>query len=155
MRHDFALTIPTADEIGAVAKTIAAVGGLLGGIWAILSRIAKRRREVKVRRELEAKAIRYLLDAMRHSLNALTPDERRASPIDADELVRQKALIDEVRDMIWVADGHSSEREAQRQAEDILRVITRTQAIERKALHLRAKREAIASGGAAMFKDDE
>jgi hypothetical protein len=151
----FALTIPTADEISNVAKTLAAVGGLVGGIWAILSRWARRRLETKAKRELEARAIRYLLDAVRHSLNALTPLERRSSLIDADELVRQKTLIDEVRDMIWIADGHSSEREAQRQAEDIIRVITRTQAIERKELHLRAKREAIASGETAMFKDTE
>lgn len=151
-----ALTIPTADQIGDTAKTLAAVGGLLGGAWAVLSRWMRRRREAKAKRELEGKAVRYLLDAVRHSLNALTPADRRSSIIDIDELARQKALIDEVRDMLWVADGHVSEREAQRQAEDIVRVLTRTQAIQqvkhRRELAAEANREAKAAGEPPMFK---
>lgn len=147
----FTLTIPTADEISSIAKMLAAIGGLAGGAWTVLSRIIKRRRELQRRRELEAKAVRYLLDAVRHCLQAIVPSR---SQVNTNELARQKVLIDEVRDMLWVADGHPSSREIENATEEIVKVLTRTQAIERKQLERHAKREAIAAGEVPMFDDE-
>lgn len=131
MRQSLAVSIPTADQVGDAAKTLAAIGGIVGGAWALVARWLRRRREAKAKHELEAKAIRYLLDAVRHSLNVFaTGDDRRF--VDLDELARQKVLIDQVRDLLWIADGHQSERDAQRLGEDIVRVLTRTQAIKAK-----------------------
>lgn len=135
MRADgMATTWPTA-ELESTAKALAAIAGLLAGAWALLARWARRRRAARERRDLEGKAIRYLLDAMRHSLHVWTPaghDDARL--IDVDELLRQKLLIDAIRDQLWIADGNESARVTEQVAADIVKVITRTQAI-------RAKRE--------------
>jgi hypothetical protein len=101
----------------------------------------RKRREV---RTLEAKAVRYILDAMRHSLFALTANERHLYSLD--ELQRQKLLIDQLRDDLWIADGHSLERANQERMAEIVSVITRTQAIA-------AKQEAYRAGQPPMFKD--
>lgn len=131
MRQGLAISIPTPEQVGDGAKTLAAIGGIVGGAWALVTRWRRRCREAEERRALEAKAVRYLLDAVRHSLNVLSPtDERRL--IDVDELARQKVLIDQIRDLLWIADGHKSDRDAQRQTEEIVRVLTRTQAIRQK-----------------------
>jgi hypothetical protein len=130
----------TADQIGDWAKTVAAVGGIVGGAWALATRWLKRHRAARQRRALEGKAVRYLLDAMRHSLHVLQPGERRL--VDMDELARQKVLIDGVRDELWVADGHASERENERNVAEIVRVLTRTQAIQAKG-----KQDMFADGG--------
>lgn len=131
MRQSLAITIPTPDEVGDAAKTVAAVGGVVGGAWALVTRWRRRCREAEERRALEGKAVRYMLDAMRHTLHVVTPTEERRF-IDLDELARQKVLIDQVRDQLWIADGHHSEREAQRQTEELVRVLTRTQRIRVK-----------------------
>lgn len=133
MRQGLAVSIPipSPEQVGDAAKTVAAVGGVVGGAWALVARWRRRCREAQERRALEGKAVRYLLDAVRHSLNVLTPgDERRL--IDVDEIARQKVLIDQIRDLLWIADGHKSERESQRQTEEIVRVLTRTQRIQAK-----------------------
>ena len=103
----------------------------MGGAWALVSRWRRRCREADERRALEGKAVRYMLDAMRHTLHVVTPTEERRF-IDLDEMARQKVLIDQIRDQLWIADGHTSEREAQRQTEEIVRVLTRTQRIQAK-----------------------
>jgi hypothetical protein len=125
-----AISWPSSQEVEDGAKTVAAVGGVLGGAWALVTRWRRRCAEARTKREIEAKATRYLLDAMRHTLNLLAPGEARF--VDLEELARQKVLIDQVRDLLWVADGHRSEREAQRQTEEIVKVLTRTQAIRAK-----------------------
>lgn len=131
MNQSVAVQLPSAEDVGAWAKTLAAVGGVVGALWALGAKVARRHRLERERKTLEGKAVRYLLDAMRHTLHVVTPTEERRF-IDLDELARQKVMIDEVRDLLWVMDGHKSEREAQRQAEEIVRVITRTQRIKAK-----------------------
>lgn len=125
------MTMPTADEVGTLAKSLAAVAGVVGGVWALVAKVRRRRQRDRERREAESRAIRYLLDATRHALNVLAPaDERRF--IDVDELVRQKLLIDQIRDALWQFDGHESERATEQAAENIVRVLTRTQRIQVK-----------------------
>lgn len=120
----------TAEELANYAKTVAAIGGILAALWAILSRWVRRRRKANEMRRLEARATRYLLDAVRHTLAAVKGD--RSYVIGPKELDRQKVLIDAIRDELWVADGHTSEREAQRQLQGVVEVLTRTQAIHLK-----------------------
>lgn len=122
------ITLPSPQQIEDGAKSLLAVGALVGAVLAICRRWSTRRRAERERRELEAKAIRYLLDATRHALGVIVPHEGRRM-IDDAELIRQKILIDQVRDRIWQADGHTS---AERQAEEIVNVLTRTQAIKVK-----------------------
>lgn len=126
-----AVSVPSQEEVGEWAKTLAAIGGVLGAIWAVLSKGWRAWRKRAQMQRLESKAIRYLLDAQRHTLYFVTPT-RESRRVSVDELARQKALVDEVRDELWMADGHESERERQRMAEDVAAVITRTQAIRRK-----------------------
>lgn len=120
----------TPEQVGDWAKTIAAIGGIVGGVWALVTKAVRRRRAAQQRAALEAKATRYLLDAMRHALHVMQPGPSRF--LDVDELQRQKVLIDGVRDELWIADGHASEREQERAAAEIVRVLTRTQAIQAK-----------------------
>lgn len=126
-----ALSIPSPEEVGAWAKTLAAVGGVAGGAWALGVRVARRRRLDRERKAQEARAIRYLLDAVRHALNVIVPSEDRRF-VDVDELVRQKLLIDQVRDALWRYDGHESERATEQATERIVEVLTRTQRIKAK-----------------------
>lgn len=121
----------TTDQLADLAKTVAAVGGVVGAVWALISRWLKRRRKAREKAEMEARATRYLLDAVRHALGALSPHDR-PYVLDPKELERQKILIDGIRDDLWVADGHRSEREAQRELKGVMDVITRTQAIRVK-----------------------
>lgn len=136
------MTGPTADQwwdFGSKAALLLALpfAGAVVKAW----RSWRRRRQI---RALERKAVRYLLDAMRHSLFLLSANDNRL--VSMDELVRQKLLIDQLRDDMWVADGHASEREQQAAVAEIMNVITRTQAI-------RARKEAISAGQPPMFKD--
>jgi len=136
---------------------VAAIGGLLAGAGALLARWVKRRRLAAQRRALEAKAVRYLLDAQRQTLNVLIPGASRSRLIDLGELNRQKLLIDDVREELWIADGHESSREAERVAQDVLKVLTRTQAIEAaRAQKIRAAIQKQAGGeGQDMFRQGE
>jgi hypothetical protein len=131
MRQGLAASLPDWESLEHVAKTIAAIGGIVGGAWAVCVRVLRRRRAERERHELEQKAIRYLLDAMRHTLHVMTPDER-GRLIDVGELERQKVLVDQVRDQLWIADGHQSERDAEAAAAALEKWLTRTQAIEAK-----------------------
>lgn len=131
MNQSVAVQLPSAEDVGAWAKTMAAVGGVVGGLWALGVRIAKRRRLERERKAQEARAIRYLLDAVRHALNVIVPSEDRRF-VDVDELVRQKLLIDQVRDALWRYDGHESERATEQATERIVEVLTRTQRIKAK-----------------------
>lgn len=125
-----AVAMPDPQTVGDWAKTLAAVGGIVGGLWALATRWHRRRQERQRQRDLEAKSVRYLLDAIRHALYVIAPGPDRF--LELDEIERQKALIDQVRDELWIADGHASQRETQRQAEGILKILTRTQRIEAK-----------------------
>ena len=109
------------------------------GAWAWIRAQRKLRAAEAVKRRLEAKAVRYLLDAARHLLYHVQPHSGRV--VLLEELATQKALIDQVRDELWAADGHPSERFAERQTEAIMRVLTRTQRIE--AAEARRIREVI------------
>lgn len=82
---------------------ILAVGGTVGGAAVSTWRWWRRRREV---RRVESKDLRYVTDAVRHILDAMTPspDGRMVS---IDELMRQHALICEVRRELWAADGNA------------------------------------------------
>lgn len=136
-----------------LVKTLAAGVGILSApLWLLLSRWVKARRQKKLVRSLEGKAIRYVLDADRQVVHALLLllDSSRTAFIDLSEIQRQKVLIDQVRDELWIADGHDGEREAQRRAEEILQVLTRTQAI--RAKH-EAQEEARKAGEPPMFKE--
>jgi hypothetical protein len=117
--------LPTSKEVEDGAKSVLAIGALVGATWALCRRWYTRRRTAREVRELESRALRYLLDAQRHTLNVIVPHEDRRL-IDVDELHRQKLLIDQVRDRLWKADGHSQT------LQDIVQVITRTQAIQAK-----------------------
>lgn len=136
--RSLAVSVPTPDQVGDWAKTFAAIAGLLGGLWAIFRRVSARRRERKQLRELEGRAIRYLLDAQRHTLRFVTPTTE-SRLVDIDQMSRQKALIDQVREELWRADGHSEEYEREQIAEDVGRWLTRTQAIKLKNTEAEAK----------------
>ena len=81
---------------------------------------------------LEGKAIRYMLDAQRHALHLLVPVSEPDQLIDRDEMIRQKVLIDDMRDQLWIADGHESQHATEQAAADIMKFMTRTQAIQAK-----------------------
>jgi hypothetical protein len=132
MRQGFATTWSTM-EIESGAKALGAIVALFAGAWALLARCWRRRRAVRAMRALESKAIRYLLDAMHHNLHALAPTcPGDARHIDIDELVRQKHLIADVRDELWVSDGNTSARTVRMVEAEIVKVLTRTQAIAAK-----------------------
>lgn len=117
--------MPTPQEVEDSAKSLLAVGAIVGGAWAVARRWLRRRKAADEMRELESRAIRYLLDAQRHALNVIVPHEDRRL-INLDELMRQKLLIDQIRDRLWAADGHD------KTVQDIVNVLTRTQAIKAK-----------------------
>ncbi len=125
------MTPPTAAEIEGWAKTIAALGGIFVALWALVSKVRRRLRDRQRLRSLESKAIRYLLDAQRQTLHFVTPT-KESRAVDIEAMLRHKALIDEVRDELWIADGYESERERLQLAEDVGRWLTRTQAIHLK-----------------------
>lgn len=137
------MTAPTSEQWWDFASkaTLVLAIPLAGGAVKAYRRWRKRR-EI---RALEAKATRYMLDAMRHSLFALTATDGRHL-VSLDELIRQKLLIDQLRDDLWIADGHESERVNEARMAEIVSVITRTQAIA-------AKKEAIRAGQPPMFKE--
>ena len=117
------------------ALFLAAAGGVLAWLRKARVRRAKEREEQR----LQGKAIRYLLDAKRIDLAAII----RHVSLDAgmlEMLVRHKALIDGVRDELWVHDGHESVRIAEQAAENVVKVLTRTQAIDLKKKRVRDNR---------------
>lgn len=126
-----ALALPTYEQLGDWAKTLAAIGGLVAGLWAACRRLWRVWQARRRLRALERKAIRYLLDAQRHTLYAVIPTPDRVVVIE--KLKNSKDLIDQVRDDLWVADGHESALDEERRVENIVRVITRTQRIQLKA----------------------
>jgi hypothetical protein len=121
----------TARQWGGPAALLALAGWL--GRQAISWR--KRANDLAKIRGLESKSVRYLLDAQRHALRMLTPGDG-STLVDLDEIIRQKALIDDVREELWVADGHKSQRETDAAVAEILKVMTRTQAIQAKDLEM-------------------
>ncbi|MEY4933095.1 MAG: hypothetical protein RLZZ403_1415 [Pseudomonadota bacterium] len=98
---------------------------------------------------LEGKAIRYLLDAQRHALHMLVRASEDDRLIDLDEMTRQKVLIDDMRDQIWIADGHEGQHATEQAAADIMKFLTRTQAIQAKF----PAPDAAATNETPMFKD--
>jgi len=101
--------------------------GVLGFVWGVVS--LRRRLSAKEREEqrLQGKAIRYLVDNVRHMLQAHLSGQIHDAAL-YDELLRQKVLMDGVRDELWTHDGHASARETER----VVKVLTRTQRIRVK-----------------------
>lgn len=122
-------------DAGEWAKTLAAVGGLLGGIWAVCVKVRgwlRRRQEL---REEERRAIRYLVDAQHHVLRLLNH-----GVLPEDEIVRQETLIREIRKRLAKLDGHEELLAAADQTEAI-RVMTRTQKIETRKAQIRGQHQ--------------
>jgi len=109
------------------------VGGILavgGALVAGVVRISRWRRRRAERRRLEGKAVRYTLDAVRHALHVLHPGaDARDRFVDLSELARQLALVSDVREELWIADGNASRRDSERLESEIVKVLTRTQRI--------------------------
>jgi hypothetical protein len=127
----------------------AILSGAALGLWAWLGRARQRWRKAAELRRLEAKAVRYMLDRDRHVLHALLTilnADGETRLIDVDELIQQKRLLDDVREELWIADGHESMRGTQRVAEEVIKAISRTQRIQAKTERLRAP-------APEMFKD--
>jgi len=117
-------------EVEGWAKVAGGVLAVLGIVSAAVLRTWRWwTRRSRIRR-FESKAVRYLLDAERHMLHMMVPGPSRY--IETEELQRQKILIDQIRDELWVLDGHGGERDEQRRVENIVKVLTRTQAIQAK-----------------------
>lgn len=125
---------PAAD-LGEWAKTLAAVVGVVGGLWALAVKV---RGWFRARRELrneERRAIRYLVDAQHHVLRLLNH-----GILPEDEIVRQETLIREIRRNLARLDGHEELLAATDQT-DAIRVMTRTQRIEARKVELRRKHD--------------
>jgi hypothetical protein len=135
-----AVSWPEPKDVGEVAKTTAAVAGILGGILALARRVWRRRKAEREVRALEAKALRYTLDAVRHALDVMTPSSD-GRMTNLTELQRQLVLVNQVRRDLWAADGNELPEDAP--AEVMRNFLTRTQAIQR----LREKQD--------MFKDGD
>jgi len=136
-RHGLALTVADYESIERWAKALATVGGLVGGAYAVLVRVFRRWRIRRDRRRLEAKAVRYLLDAQHHVLRLLNNGS-----LPPDEIKRQAILIKDLRRDMAEVDGHQEFLLAADNAEsrsEIIRILTRTQAIEARKVELRAK----------------
>lgn len=124
-----AVSLPSPDDAEHTVGALAALAGLLGTAWALLVRWLRRRRQREDVTEIKERSLRYLLDAQRHTLYALIPFAQERY-FNVEELHRQKVLIDQVRDQLWLADGHADERDEQRRTAEIVQVLTRTQAIQ-------------------------
>lgn len=124
-----AITIPTPDQVEDHAKAIGALLAVAAAAWALATRWHRGHQVARQKRALESKAIRYTLDAVRHVLHVLQPGGARDRLININELVRQLALVSDVREELWIADGNASRREAERLESEIAKVLTRTQAI--------------------------
>jgi hypothetical protein len=129
MRQDAVAMSPVEAEGWAkIGGTVLAVAGAFAAGALKVARWWRRARE---KRRLESKAIRYLLDATRHGLHVLQPGRPdRDRFVDLSELARQLALVSDVREELWVADGNASRREGERLEREIVKVLTRTQAIQ-------------------------
>lgn len=122
--------------------------GLLGGAVALAQRWGK----LRSMRKLECRAVRYQLDAVRHVLWVMSGHES-----DPEETSRQLALVSEVRDEIYVADGHKLERASEPDLVEIKKWMRRTQALEARKVReavARADEEARSAGQAPMFKNE-
>lgn len=107
---------------------------LLGGGTALVAAagwLLKRVRRWWTTRRAEAKALRNLLDAQRHVLLSIVPEEHGGGLMNLDELIRQKALIDDAREAVWIADGNESNRQTEATVAEVVKVLSRTQAIRR------------------------
>lgn len=127
MRPAAALSLSPADLEGwaKLVGPVLAVGGVVGGAAVKVWRWWTRGRKI---RRLEAKVLRYQLDALRHMLDVMTPspDGRMVS---LEELIRQHSLICDVRRELWKADGNELPEEEP--AAVVRAWLTRTAAIER------------------------
>lgn len=130
-------------DVESFAKALLALVALAGAIWPFFKRWLRYRKHQREMRALESKVLRYLVDAIRHVLDAITPSaDGRITTLT--ELTRQLILIDGVRRELWQADGH----QADVLAEEVRNVLTRTQAI--KILKQRST-----LGDEDMFKSDD
>lgn len=132
---------PDIGDIESSAKSILEVSALIGGTWALVTRWLRRRKARREKKALEEKTLRYLVDAMHHVLDVMTPNAD-GRETNATELQRQNILIRGIREELWHADGHATDIERLRE------VITRTQAI-------RMLKEKKADSPQDVFADEE
>jgi len=86
-----------------VLKAGPLVAAALGGIWAWLGRIRKRRQERETARALDAQSIRYLLDAVFHLLSERVPND---DFVPSETVLRdQWLLVKQQRGRVAKADG--------------------------------------------------
>ena len=75
----------------------------IGGLWAWLGRIRKRRQERETARALDAQSVRYLLDAVFHLLSERVPNE---DFMPGETVMRdQWLLVKQQRGRVAKADG--------------------------------------------------
>lgn len=106
--------------------------GVLGALWGFVALRRKLSAKERGEQKLQAKAVRYLVDASRHQLQAHLSGQVHDAGL-YDELMRQKVMLDGVRDELWVHDGHASARETERAVEAWM---SRTQRIKAKTERL-------------------
>ena len=86
----------------------------LGGVAALVAAMRawwRRRRRKKRRETAEAEGIRKLLDAARYQMFLLTQPDGLVDQNDHEQRIWQlKHEIDDVREELWLANGHKSKR---------------------------------------------
>lgn len=123
---------PDARDVGDLVKTLAAGGGILAACWAAWAKWRRRCSERRARHEAEARAIRYLVDAQHHVLRLLNH-----GVLPQEEMARQEVLIRQIREELARCDGHEDLLRATDEQAEIVRVLTRTQAIQQRKAQLR------------------
>ena len=118
--------MPTPEETWERAlKAGPVVVAAVGGLWAWLGRIRKRRQEREAARALDAQSIRYLLDAVFHLLSErVAPDD---DFIPTQTVMRdQWLLIKQQRGRVAKADGLDFPEEVREYLSRTLRIKART-----------------------------
>jgi len=87
---------------------------LAGGAVALLAALRtwwKRRKKWKARQFAEGDALRKLLDAVRYQMNLLTQPNELVDKAQHEHRIWQlRCDIDDVREALWLANGHRSKR---------------------------------------------
>jgi len=130
------IALPTVGEVEDGAKSVLAISALVGGVWAAVAKWRKRRAALEAKRALEARAIRYLVDAQHHVLRLLNMGR-----LPENEIQRQEFLIKELRKDLAKLDGHEDLLAVADTQEQVMRFLTRTQRIYEKKAQIRASHE--------------
>lgn len=170
-----AMAAPTQQEIEGWIKTLAAGAGLVGGVWAILTRwLGRRARRQRADGELAsaiAEALRATLDGERAILERLSSEPEELT-IDPEEWLRRCAVlrsrVDDARNRLWVALGYPDprtvrispeEREVLAEMSRTLRLRAREMTPQERAAYLEEQRRAmrraagLAEDEGPLFKD--